>query len=81
MIKQITVAECDVCGKTEKAKEVSGRYNETEYVIPEGWKQGRNDKVSICPRCAAKLWPTVYGDEIKEKMSDIITAAPLWERT
>lgn len=36
MIKQITVAECDICGRTEKAIPETFR-NETNYTLPEGW--------------------------------------------
>lgn len=56
MIKQITVAECDVCGKTEKAKQIPWQYNETEYVVPDGWKHGFGEMgICICAECAAKL--------------------------
>ena len=56
MIKQITVAECDICGRTEKAKQVSGQYNETDYKLPEGWMVSEaNRKFCICPECWKKL--------------------------
>ena len=29
MIRQVWIAECDLCGHTEKAKTKPGRYNET----------------------------------------------------
>lgn len=56
MIKQITVAECDICGKTEKAKSVCGQYNETDYTTPDGWMRSTtNGQFCICPDCREKL--------------------------
>ena len=55
MIKQITVAECDICGYTEKAKPETFR-NETNYKLPDGWMVSEaNRQFCICPRCWAKL--------------------------
>lgn len=53
MLKQITIAECDLCRKTEPAKAVSGRYNETDYTLPDGWSKGHNDSFILCPECAS----------------------------
>lgn len=50
-----TVCACDVCGRTELAKGVNGRYNETEYVEPDGWVKGFGGNFHICPDCRAKL--------------------------
>lgn len=56
MIKKVTVVECDICGKTEFAKDVRGRYNETEYTIPDNWKMSKtNEKFCICDECLMKL--------------------------
>lgn len=56
MIKQITVAECDICGTTQAAKPVQGQYNETDYKLPPGWMMSEaNRQFCICPRCWAKL--------------------------
>lgn len=56
MIKQITVAECDICGVTEKAKPVAGQYNETDYKLPPGWMQSEaNGDFCICHECLKKL--------------------------
>ncbi len=56
MIKTITVAQCDICGKTEPAKAVNGQYNETEYTIPNGWKTSETNKeFCICYGCKMKL--------------------------
>lgn len=52
MIKQIWIAQCDLCGKTEPARMVSGRYNETEPTLPIGWERAYNKKVHFCPECA-----------------------------
>ena len=53
-IKQVTIIECDICGAVDKAKP-TGRYNETEYIAPDGWKYGNNQAMHICPKCRAKL--------------------------
>lgn len=56
MIKQITVAECDICGATEKAKMGTAQYNETIYEPPKGWiRSGTNNMFLICPKCWEKL--------------------------
>lgn len=55
MIKKITVAVCDICGYTEKAKPSTWR-NETEYGLPDGWKTATgNSDVHLCPTCASIL--------------------------
>ncbi len=55
MIKQITVAECDICGRTEKARPETFR-NETNYKLPEGWMMSEvNRQFCICPTCRKKL--------------------------
>ena len=51
MLKQITIAECDLCGKIEHAKAVSERYNETDYTLPDGWGYGHNKDFTLCPEC------------------------------
>lgn len=53
MIKQVWIAECDLCGHTEKAKAKSGRYNETDYTLPDGWGVGHNKYFILCPECLA----------------------------
>ena len=55
MIRQIWITECDLCGKTEKAKPKSGRYNETDYTLPDGWCHGHNQNFFVCPECLARL--------------------------
>ena len=56
MIKTLTVAECDVCGKTEPAKLVFGRYNENEYTLPEGWRRSETHRdFCICDGCIKRL--------------------------
>ena len=55
MIKQIIVAECDICGYTEKAKPETFR-NETNCRLPDGWMQSEaNKQFCICPKCWKKL--------------------------
>ena len=51
MIRQIWIAECDLCGHTEKAKAKSGRYNETDYTLPDGWGYGHNKDFTLCHEC------------------------------
>ena len=56
MIKQIFVAECDICGATQRALQQTGRYNETDYALPQGWEKSEtNGKFCICPACWRKL--------------------------
>ena len=53
MLKQIWIAECDLCGKTENAKRALGKYYETGYTLPDGWGYGHNKNFIICPECLA----------------------------
>ena len=56
MIKQLWVAQCDICGACQSAKECMGRYNEAEHALPEGWTRSQiNNDVCICPECAKKF--------------------------
>jgi hypothetical protein len=56
MIKKITVAQCDICGKTEPAKATTVQYNETDYVLPDNWKWSETTKeFCICYECRKKL--------------------------
>ncbi len=56
MIKQIWIAECDICGKTEKAQIMLGRYyNDNEHTLPDGWIRLKNKDICICPDCASVL--------------------------
>ncbi len=53
MLKQITIAECDLCGKTEKAKRALGEYYESGYTLPDGWSKGHNNNFILCPECTS----------------------------
>lgn len=53
MLIQITIAECDLCGKTEPAKALSGRYNDIDYTLPDGWSKGHNNSFILCPECTS----------------------------
>ena len=55
MITKLTVAICDICGYTEKAKCIFDCRNENDYVIPDSWQKGKHENVHICPSCAKKL--------------------------
>lgn len=56
MIKEITVAQCDICGFSEPAKAVTVQYNETAYMLPKGWAQSVIDAhISFCPKCSELL--------------------------
>ncbi len=53
MLKQIWIAECDLCGKRVPARRTSGRNNEPEFVLPAGWTRGAsNYSFTVCPECA-----------------------------
>jgi len=54
MIKQIWIAQCDVCGLIETARMVRGRYNDTEATLPVGWGHGHNKDVHLCPECSKR---------------------------
>ena len=54
MIRQIWVAECDLCGRMEVAKAKSGRYNENDYTLPDGWGYGHNKNFTLCPECLSR---------------------------
>lgn len=55
MIAKLMVAVCDICGHTEPAKYTVDCKNEDGYTIPDGWKNGKQENVHICPSCAKKL--------------------------
>ena len=51
MLKQVWIAECDLCGKVERAKETVAN-GETIYTLPYGWAWGISDiKCTVCPEC------------------------------
>lgn len=55
MIKQIWVAQCDVCGKIENAKITMGRYNEEGHTLPDGWGYGYTKDIHLCPECSKRI--------------------------
>ena len=55
MIRNCMVCVCDICGHIEKAQVTFGKYNETNYVAPEGWSRGTVATVDICPGCTQRL--------------------------
>lgn len=55
LIKTMTVAVCDICGFTEKAKAVGSQYNEEIYGIPDQWGKGSTEGVHLCPSCLKKF--------------------------
>ena len=56
MLKLVTIAVCDICGKIEWAKEVPGRSGEMGCTLPDGWTPApANATVHLCPECARKL--------------------------
>lgn len=56
MIKNLWVAQCDICGFTETAKDRPGQYNEIAHDIPDGWTRSAvNKEICICPKCRKKL--------------------------
>ena len=54
-LKQIWVAQCDLCGRLEHAKNVPGRYNNTDYIVPDGWDRGQNKDFVLCPECLSVI--------------------------
>ncbi len=56
MLKQIWIAECDMCGRTEEAKAVIGRYTETGYDLPDGWSRAHNKNFILCPECVVSAY-------------------------
>lgn len=67
MIKELTVAECDVCGMTVRAKEEPGQYNETGYTLPDGWQWSPVNKgVCICRLCLEKLKNKTFNCTLRE---------------
>lgn len=61
MLKQMTVAVCDICGATEHARLVFDSRNDYLYTLPEGWTTARaNNNVHMCPACADLLQRKVY---------------------
>lgn len=55
MIKQMWIAECDLCGHREKAKAEWSDYNDIKHELPDGWSRAYNDNFIICPECLAKI--------------------------
>ena len=55
MIKQVWMAECDFCGKMERARITGGQYNEDVHILPVGWKYGVNDDFCVCDDCYKRL--------------------------
>lgn len=61
MLKQMTVAVCDICGNTEHAKLVNDCRNDYIYTLPDGWTSSRvNGNVHMCPACAELLQRKFY---------------------
>lgn len=59
MIKQIWIAQCDVCGKMENARIMMGRYNEEEHMLPIGWGNGYTEDIHLCPECSKRMMKKV----------------------
>lgn len=55
MLKYVTMAICDVCGKEERAIVVKSWYDGSRYEAPEGWIKGASVGTIICKECAKKL--------------------------
>lgn len=51
MRKQVWIIQCDICGKSENSKLQSGRYNDIEVSLPDGWGYGYNKSCHLCPDC------------------------------
>lgn len=55
MIKKVWIAQCDLCGKVENARMVTGQYNESEPALPTGWICGYNKDFHCCSECAKQI--------------------------
>lgn len=56
MLKQITIAVCDICGTTEKAAPALNAQGEYLYYLPENWTVAAGNRcVHMCPTCTEKL--------------------------
>ena len=55
MIKKVWIAQCDLCGKMEKARLVDGQYNEQQPTLPIGWSEGYNKDFHCCPECSKRI--------------------------
>lgn len=59
MIKQIWIAQCDLCGKMENARIIMDQYNEEGHTLPIGWGEGYNKDVHLCPECSKRMMKEV----------------------
>ena len=58
-IRTVTVAICDLCGKTTPAKAAGSQYNETIYEKPDDWHYAKdNHQAVFCPEC----WNKAHGN-------------------
>ena len=62
MIKQVWIAQCDYCGKTERAMIKYGRYNEKMPILPIGWNNGYNKNFHLCPECYKRMLSCKQGE-------------------
>ncbi|MBR3623056.1 MAG: hypothetical protein IKN43_06895 [Selenomonadaceae bacterium] len=53
-LKQLWIAQCDLCGKIENARINTGQYNEVERTLPVGWGYVHNKNMHLCPECAKR---------------------------
>ena len=55
MLKNITIAICDICGRMEQAV-MRGNQRDEYYDVPDGWQRtSENHEFCICPKCWKKL--------------------------
>ena len=59
MIKKIWIAQCDLCGKMEKAMLVDGQYNEQQPTLPIEWGNGYTEDIHLCPECSKRMMKKV----------------------
>ena len=59
MIKQMWIAQCDVCGKMENARTTMGQYNEDVHTLPIGWGYGYTEDIHLCPECSKRMMKKV----------------------
>ena len=58
-LKQLWIAQCDLCGKIKNLRITTGQYNEVECTLPTDWRYGRNKNMHLCPECAKRIMKEV----------------------
>ncbi len=52
-------AHCDLCGRFERTKVVTGQDKENEHYLHDGWVITHKKNIMLCPECLAivrRIW-------------------------